>query len=502
MNGARVIKGLLALCMSIIIVILYFKGASLQPWVILPGHHRLSSVVDVSLRDLSRESYDHSDSLRFSGQALQPKYHTRNKFTPKMLKEAETQMKARRDQVHRACLRMGFENTSSPDSGLKLPRALVSINKETVYCPVEKTASTFFRRFVYQLEHTDPMRSPFEVPVKMIYACHSLFTQVEEHAQNLQAKKDRQTKQVERMKKRRKNKNIVFPKPVETIDSFLKRSTNFLFVRDPFSRLFSAYVDKLLAPNPEFWDTWGLFALQKHRSDPSEKSQRCGHDVTFAEFLKFVLDLDLSPPTADPHVRPIFDLCRPCDVDYSVIGFIQTFQRDVVYLSSLLNVTEAQIEFYKMADDTKRDALEDSVMGAFTEWSHRLAQCVTKADIVRRIWRKLQIRGFISARINFAPKMLKDSVEYLDADDFIKVLAKAVDSSTDEDELRNQKMAAMMSAYRTVDLSTLNSIVHLYAADFRAFGFNERPKFIFDRPNGVYALNYSDALDFYNEWVI
>ncbi|GFO22691.1 carbohydrate sulfotransferase [Plakobranchus ocellatus] len=196
--------------------------------------------------------------------------------------------------------------------------------------------------------------------------------------------------------------------PVETIDSFLKQSTNFLFVRDPFSRLFSDYVDKLLAPNPEFWDTWGLFALQKHRSDPSEKSQRCEHDVTFAKFLKFV----------------------------------------------------------------------------------------------RRMWCKLQIRGFIRARINFAPKMLKDSVECLDADDFIKVLAKAVDSSTDEDELRNQKMAAMMSAYRTVDLGTLNSIVHLYAADFRAFGFNERPKFIFDRPKEVYALNYSDALDFYNEWVI
>ncbi|GFR58530.1 carbohydrate sulfotransferase [Elysia marginata] len=501
MNIARVLKGLFLLSICILTIVLYFKGPRLHLPSLILGHHRLTSLI---FRDAPFKS---RGLMRMRKESRHTSPHKKAKrkamFTAEVLKQAEKDVQARRDQVHRACSRLGHGSGPSSGPGMILPRALVSVNKATVYCPVEKTASTFFRRFVYQLEHTEPMRSPFEVPVKMIYACHTLFTKVDELAEDMQTKRDTHQKRIDRLKKRRPKLARRLAEELaqtETIDSFLKRATNFLFVRDPFSRLFSAYVDKLLAPNPEFWDSWGLFALQKHRADPEEKSQRCGHDVTFAEFLKFVLDLDLTHPDADPHLRPIFELCRPCDVDYSVIGFMGTFQRDVVFLSNMLNVTESQIEFYKMADDTVNDALQDSMMGAFTEWAHRLSTCVTKGEIIRRIWRKLQLRGFISARINFSPKMLKESVEYLEADDFLKVLAKAVESSTDKDELYKQKMAAMVSAYKTVDLDTLNKIVHLYAADFRAFGFNERPRFIFDREEKQEALNYSKALDFRVEW--
>lgn len=488
------------LLISFITILLYFKGPRSHLSSFIPGRHLFTSL---TFHDKALKSRDLIRTRKQSGRSSTRKKARGKLFSKDVLQQAENDIMTRRDQVHRACSRLGYGSGPSLGPGIALPRALVSVNKATVYCPVEKTASTFFRRYVYQLEHTEPMRSPFEVPVKMIYACHTLFTKVEELAQSMQTKRDIHTRRIDRLKKRRPKmaKRLAAElEQTETIDSFLKRSTNFLFVRDPFSRLFSAYVDKLLAPNPEFWDTWGLFAIQKHRTDPEEKSQRCGHDVTFAEFLKFVLDLDLSAVDADPHLRPIFELCRPCDVNYSVIGFMGTFQRDVVYLSSLLNVTESQIEFYKMADDTRSDALQDSMMGAFTEWAHRLSTCVSKGEIIRRIWRKLQIRGFISTRINFSPKMLKESVEYLEAEDFLRVLAKAVQSSTDKDELYRQKMAAIDSAYKTVDLDTLNKIVHLYAADFRAFGFNERPKFIFDRDNNQKTLNYSRPLDFNAEW--
>ncbi|RUS79731.1 hypothetical protein EGW08_012504 [Elysia chlorotica] len=501
MNVARIVKLIILLGLCALTIVLYLKGPKLQLSSVLHGRHHLTSLLfggsPYKMQGLARMRKELKGSpARKRGKKKQP-------FTVEMLKQAELDVKARREHVQRACSRMSNQGNQKQSSGVTLPRALVSESKATVYCPVEKTASTFFRRFVYQLEHTDPMRSPFEVPVKMIYACHTLFTTLEEVAQSLQSKRQIHQRKVDRFRNRRPRLSKKFAAELdkmETIENFLHRSTNFLFVRDPFSRLFSAYVDKLFAPNPEFWDAWGLFALQKHRTDPDEKSQRCGHDVTFAEFLKFVLDLDLSSPDADPHLRPIFELCRPCDVDYTVIGFMKTFQRDVVYLSSLLNITESQLEFSKMAEDTRSDALQDSMMGAFTEWAHRLSRCVTKGEIIRRIWRKLQLRGFISAKISFSPKMLKESVEYLDASDFLKVLAKAVESSTDTEELSRQKTEAMASAYRTVDLDTLNKIVHLYAADFRAFGFNERPNYIFDRGGKQTPQNYSRALDFNAEW--
>ncbi|BFZ00710.1 hypothetical protein BsWGS_03749 [Bradybaena similaris] len=381
------------------------------------------------------------------------------------VKKTAVEMEKRRRQIQQAC-----RHLDSSDS--RLLRAIVSVPKSVVYCAVEKTASTFFRRYMYQLDHTDPMRTPFEVPVKLIYNCPNLFTNFDKYISQLANKHISLPKN--------KNKNMKKRKALEA-NTFLQKSINFLFVRDPYSRLFSAYIDKLFAPNPDFWRKWGKPAIHKHRKNATRISSRCGHDATFEEFLLFVLDLKANLGTMDEHLRPMTELCQPCNVNYTVVGHMNTFNTDLSYLSSLLNVTHSQLQLHKMADDQTQDAIEDSIMDAFSVWTSRIVQCLPKLEAGKRVWAKLQYRGIVSERFKFPLDSDPKSFDAMDVDDFIQMAKSAVKVFVDPDELHRQKEAAITNAYRTVRLDVLEAIAKMYAQDFKVFGFNDRPSEIFYR---------------------
>ncbi|KAL8595979.1 hypothetical protein ACOMHN_018291 [Nucella lapillus] len=43
--------------------------------------------------------------------------------------------------------------------------------------------------------------------------------------------------------------------------AFVTSAFRNIFVRNPYSRMFSAYVDKVFAPNPTFWKLWDQKAI-------------------------------------------------------------------------------------------------------------------------------------------------------------------------------------------------------------------------------------------------
>lgn len=317
-----------------------------------------------------------------------------------------------------------------------------------------------------------PDRPPFEVPIKLIYNCPHLFTYFDKYVTQLATKRFSLPKN--------KAINMKKTKALEA-NAFLQKSINFLFVRDPYSRLFSAYIDKLFAPNPDFWRKWGKPAIHKHRKNASIISTRCGHDATFEEFLLYVLDLKPNVGTMDEHLRPMSELCQPCNVNYTVVGHMNTFNMDVSYLSYLLNVTHSQLQLHKMADDQTQDAIEDSIMDAFSVWTSRIVQCISKLEAGKRVWAKLQYRGIISERVKFPLESYPKLFDNMDVDGFIKMAKSAVKVFADPGELHRQKKAAITKAFQTVRLDVLEAIAKMYAHDFKVFGFNDRPSEIFYR---------------------
>ncbi|XP_059140498.1 carbohydrate sulfotransferase 9-like isoform X1 [Physella acuta] len=377
-----------------------------------------------------------------------------NKTPPPAKTDADVweSMSSRRKLVEQTCAR-GVGVLREP----VINHTLVSRMHHFIYCPVEKTASTFWRRFLYQLEFTDPMQSPFDVSVKTAYDAMTL------HRLQVFEKKSR-------------------------LQLLLDLSTKLLFVRDPYSRIFSAYVDKLLAPNPVFWETWGVPSVRLYRNNCGSS---CGDDVTFSEFVSYTLDHEWG---YEPHVMPIFRLCSPCWVNYTIVGKMETFRRDTRHLLTYLQLNESRLGLERLHDDVVRDAVEDSVNDAMSEaWLNSSLKCTDKIGVAKRIWRKLQIRGLISWRRNFDldPKY----VETMQGEDYINILKQSLGASTDVQELALQKEQAKLEAFSTLTHGQISKLQEIYMPDFKLFGYDEET--LVDQLKNIQNTN---ALDWTKSW--
>ena len=98
----------------------------------------------------------------------------------------------------------------------------------------------------------------------------------------------------------------------------LKTYFKFITVRHPFDRLVSAYKDKLGAMAGRYLG--GLHARrikQRYRAVNVTTGHRPGGRVTFAEFIRYVLDTE--PQNLDVHWRDYGRLCDPCRVHYDYV---------------------------------------------------------------------------------------------------------------------------------------------------------------------------------------
>ncbi|KAM4820869.1 carbohydrate sulfotransferase 13 [Thomomys bottae] len=112
----------------------------------------------------------------------------------------------------------------------------------------------------------------------------------------------------------------------------------FLFVREPFERLASAYRNKFARPYSEaFQRRYGSRIVRRLRPRALPDARARGHDVRFAEFLAYLLD----PRTRrdepfNEHWERAHALCHPCRLRYDVVGKFETLAEDADFLLGLL----------------------------------------------------------------------------------------------------------------------------------------------------------------------
>ncbi|XP_060116815.1 carbohydrate sulfotransferase 12 [Heteronotia binoei] len=126
----------------------------------------------------------------------------------------------------------------------------------------------------------------------------------------------------------------------------LKKYTKFLFVRDPFVRLISAFRSKFELENDEFYRRFAVPMLKlysNHTNIPTSVSEafEAGLRVSFSDFIQYLLDPrteKLAP--FNEHWRQVYRLCHPCQIEYDFIGKLETLDEDAAQLLQLLKVDQ------------------------------------------------------------------------------------------------------------------------------------------------------------------
>lgn len=107
-----------------------------------------------------------------------------------------------------------------------------------------------------------------------------------------------------------------------------------MFVREPFERLLSAYKDKFVSTRPVdryMLDTYGRKIIQKFRPNATQKALESGDDVTFPEFIEYILKEGILEGL-NWHWNTYEDQCRPCSIDYNFIGRFEYLPHNAEYV--------------------------------------------------------------------------------------------------------------------------------------------------------------------------
>uniref|UniRef100_A0A3P9J433 Carbohydrate sulfotransferase n=1 Tax=Oryzias latipes TaxID=8090 RepID=A0A3P9J433_ORYLA len=127
----------------------------------------------------------------------------------------------------------------------------------------------------------------------------------------------------------------------------LKHYTKFLFVRDPFVRLISAYRDKMLNYDQYFYEGYIRVILQRYKNQKGVPVKYNGTKKTdlkpsFHNFVQYIVDPRSEKYAPfEPHWRQMHRLCHPCLVEYDFVGHQESLQEDAQQLLNILKLENA-----------------------------------------------------------------------------------------------------------------------------------------------------------------
>ncbi|XP_054608924.1 carbohydrate sulfotransferase 12-like [Dunckerocampus dactyliophorus] len=190
---------------------------------------------------------------------------------------------------------------------------LVDDEHGIIYCFIPKVACGNWKRFMQVLKHGEPYPDPQGIPPEVAHNPKGLTSLAS------------------------------FPK-VER-EAKLKHYTKFMFVREPFVRLISAFREKFLKINQYYYEVYGRVFLRRYGNQPDPplkvtEAFALGIRPSFYSFVQYLLDPMTNTHPFEPHWKQFHHQCQPCFIEYDFIGHQETLAEDALQLLTALNLEE------------------------------------------------------------------------------------------------------------------------------------------------------------------
>lgn len=274
-----------------------------------------------------------------------------------------------------------------------------------------------------------------------------------------------------------------------------KPGISFFIARDPYARLYSAYLDKV------FLEKFGTLAVfidamfsQRIPKDAAvriasvKQTAEDNHwmcnaaNVSFEQFLHYVS----KTRHLDPHYTPVSLLCNPCKDPVDYIFKQETLEEDSQYLFEYLNMSLKSRAYENiqlhLKDYTGDNGLENLIKTVTVAWRVRLKNfnCVltpeTRDVFYRRLWKGLKMLGNIDDDLEYMPEIFKGSeTELQDPDVILEAFSRYGIGSISQSRRSSQRRSYLVGAYNSVSRRVIKSIQNLFKLDFEFFQYDTSP---------------------------
>ena len=252
--------------------------------------------------------------------------------------------------------------------------------------------------------------------------------------------------------------------------------TRAIFVRHPFYRLYSCYNDRLVGLSNGISNVIAKRVIQLSRRQNFDTYSGCFEDITFEDFVNMVVINIRNDPygaNVNPHWRPQYALCKPCQRTWDVIGHLETVETDIKYLERILK--EKAINATIPVSQNREDYLSEKCrlfslwhMNTFDEGHHKCNNPkILLTSKLKATWNKGYVKQFGFTLNNFKNipvskwhSKCMELVDMIDRDEYKKAKVKEI----------SKKVA--QKAISGLKDSTFKALVTVYRNDFDLFGYD------------------------------
>ncbi|GFO05608.1 carbohydrate sulfotransferase [Plakobranchus ocellatus] len=321
-------------------------------------------------------------------------------------------------------------------------------NTNSMYCSVAKIGSSMWKRLFLVL-HSNKTRDPFSLSGLAIHT-------------------NQEMAQLSLSKLPKK-------KRLQVIDD----AFTFMFARNPFHRIFSAYCDKIFMLAYEtkkiVRDVRRKLRQANRYSSSTDEFIYTGpeYNVTFAETL------DYAARSNDTHFMTISSQCNPCDIEFQVLGKLESLDLDSRYILAKLN--RSHILRNKPHEEKFKQSRDQGIIKELVERVFRVLNAEPKATskykALVRMWKVFHIRGLVRDDLQFP--LNESESESLTAFRMIYLGMQALKDSGRPEVRLAQREKYYAQAFRSVPLAVMERFSKYVDTDCKLFDYDCSPSDIF-----------------------